>query len=60
MVLSDKPFIITPVKDTALENWLSINPAYAQLGAQEKEVVYWVNYARKEPGCSPKPFYCPF
>lgn len=49
MVLSDKPFVITPVKDTALENWLSTNPAYFQLDTQEKEVLYWVNYARKEP-----------
>jgi len=49
IVLNDKPFIITPVKDTALENWLSASPAYLQLNAEEKEAVYWINYARQEP-----------
>ena len=49
IVLNDKPFIITPIKDTALENWLTINPAYAQLDTEEREVVYWVNYVRQYP-----------
>ena len=49
MVITDKPFIVAPVKDTALENWLSANPFYSQLEHQEKQVVYWVNYARQEP-----------
>ena len=49
IVLNDKPFIITPKRDTALDNWLEQIPAYVQLNAQEKEVIYWVNYVRKEP-----------
>lgn len=60
MVLSDKPFVITPVKDTALENWLSANSAYSQLGTEEKEVVYWVNYVRKEPRLFSNAILLPF
>lgn len=49
IVLHDKPFIITPVKDSALGNWLNNYPAYTQLAAEEKEIIYWVNYVRQKP-----------
>ena len=49
IVLNDIPFAITPVKDSALENWLNINPAYTHLDTEEKALIYWVNYVRQEP-----------
>lgn len=49
IVLNDKPFTITTVKDSALWNWLNNYPAYAQLDPEEKEIVYWVNYVRQKP-----------
>jgi uncharacterized protein YkwD len=49
IVLNDKPFIVNPIKDTALENWLNVNPAYTQLEPEEKELIYWVNYVRQQP-----------
>jgi len=49
VVLSDKPFIISHLKDTALESWLHKKTGYAQLSIEEKEIVYWVNIARSRP-----------
>lgn len=49
IVLSDKPFVITPSKDTALESRLQANPAYASLTKEEKAVLYWVNVVRTQP-----------
>ncbi|HTN07243.1 CAP domain-containing protein [Agriterribacter sp.] len=49
IVLSDKPFIISPAKDTAVENWLHANTAYSLLSKEEKEVLYWVNIVRTQP-----------
>lgn len=49
IVLNDKPFIIAPVKDSALANWLNDYPAYTQLATEEREIIYWVNYVRQNP-----------
>ncbi|HRQ52040.1 MAG TPA: CAP domain-containing protein, partial [Agriterribacter sp.] len=49
IVLSDKPFIINTLKDTALESWLHNQPAYSQLSQEEKEAIYWINRVRSHP-----------
>lgn len=49
IVLTDKDFIINIEKDSVLESFLSQNTAYGQLQKQEREVVYWINYVRKQP-----------
>lgn len=49
VVLSDKPFVISHLKDTALESWLHKKPGYAQLSVEEKATVYWVNIVRSRP-----------
>lgn len=49
LVLTDKAFLTEIKKDTGLESFLSQDPAYHQLRKEEKEVVYWINYVRKQP-----------
>ena len=49
LVLTDRDFSTDIVKDSALERFLSQHSGYRQLGKEEKEVVYWINYVRKEP-----------
>ncbi|HRO44486.1 CAP domain-containing protein [Agriterribacter sp.] len=49
IVLTDKPFIISHLKDTMVENWLAASSGYASLSKEEKEAVYWVNMVRSRP-----------
>lgn len=49
IVLSDKPFIVSHLKDTTIENWLNSKPAFSPLSTEEKEAVYWVNMVRSDP-----------
>ena len=49
IVLNDKPFVVELMKDTVIENRLIANSNYLQLGAEEQNAIYWINYARQNP-----------
>lgn len=44
-----KKIIVPVLRDTAVEKWNRSFTAYSTLTPFEKEVLYWVNLARKEP-----------
>jgi hypothetical protein len=37
------------VRDTVIENWNRSQPGYENLPKESKEMLYWTNYARKNP-----------
>lgn len=37
------------VKDTAVENWNRSQPGYDRLSKEGREMLYWTNYARRNP-----------
>ncbi|MGN6493844.1 MAG: CAP domain-containing protein [Agriterribacter sp.] len=45
----DKDFIFSLSRDESIDSILSLQPAYKTLSREEKEIVYWVNYVRKQP-----------
>lgn len=49
LVLTDKTFLTDVEKDAVLESFLNRDSAYRQLRKEERAVVYWINYVRKQP-----------
>ncbi|HEX5024229.1 MAG TPA: CAP domain-containing protein [Agriterribacter sp.] len=49
ITFSDKNFIIQEEKDLSIQNWIQTDSSYWQLNPQEKDVIYWINYVRKQP-----------
>lgn len=47
--LDAKPIPEPTTKDTAVENWNRSQPGYEKMPAQAKELLYWTNYARRNP-----------
>jgi uncharacterized protein YkwD len=60
LVLTDKDFSTEIERDPELESFLNQNSAYRQLQKQEREVVYWINYVRKQPDKFNKQVLQPF
>jgi len=49
IVFTDRNFILQENKDPIIEEWLEADSNYQQLNQPEKDVVYWINYVRKQP-----------
>lgn len=49
IVLQDKPFTYTPVRDTATWNQMVSSQGFKELSAIEQDFFYWTNLLRKNP-----------
>ncbi len=50
VTFTDKPFLFTIEKDSAILSFLSKQTAYTELNTEEKELLYWLNFVRQNPG----------
>ncbi|MBX2925822.1 MAG: CAP domain-containing protein [Chitinophagaceae bacterium] len=46
---TDKEFIFSSPRDKSIDSILQEQEGYKNLTAEEKEVIYWINYVRKHP-----------
>jgi len=46
---TDKPFVLNIERDTSIESFIDQQAASASLSKEEKELLYWINYVRKNP-----------
>lgn len=49
VVIQDKPFILSPIKQDSLRNSLTGNSHYRNLDTLEQDFFYWVNHLRWDP-----------